>query len=212
MTKSILFGKDQQVLPILLELHCAVAHPRILDVTYNSGSMWKGLSYPLTTMDIDPSFGTDVVGDFTAMPFCDGSFDVIVFDPPHLPVAAASTHSSKMFEKRYGATATRERADHVGAFFAPFLAEAKRVLVPGGIVLAKIADIVHNHHYQWQHVLFINAVLAAEMTPCDCLIKADPNAGNLRSSKWKNGYHLRKAHCYWIVVRNSPSCEVRRAS
>ena len=84
------------------------------------------------------------------------------------------------------------------------------VLKIGGIVLAKIADIVHNHHYQWQQVDFINAVREVGMTPCDMMIKCDPCAGSLQSSKWNNVKHLRKAHCYWIVVRNSKRCEVKK--
>jgi hypothetical protein len=46
-------------------------------------------------------------------------------------------------------------------------------------VLAKIADLVHNHRYQWQQVDFINAVREVGMTPCDMMIKCDPCAGNL---------------------------------
>lgn len=87
-----------------------------------------------------------------------------------------------------------------------FFKEAKRILKENGIVLAKIADIVHNHKYQWQHVDFIIAAREIGLTPCDMIIKADPNAGNLSSSKWKNIKHVRKAHCYWIVCR-SGTCE-----
>jgi SAM-dependent methyltransferase len=204
--KSVLFGRDNEALALLLQLHGCPC-PRILDVTYNQGVMWRGLPQVPVTMDIDPVYKTDVVGDYMAIPFEDGSFDVIVFDPPHLPVAAASLHSSRMWERRYGITAEREKGDHVCGSFLPFLLEAKRVLVPGGIVLAKIADLVHNHRYQWQHVQFVLAAQEAGMTPCDLLVKVDPNAGNLRSSKWQHMHHLRKAHCYWIVVRNSLLCE-----
>jgi hypothetical protein len=207
MVKSLLLGKDYEALTILLPMHCRVSAPEILDVTYNKGTMWQGTDYKPTRMDIDSSFEVDIVGDFTEIPFPSACFDVLVFDPPHLPIAAATEHSSKMWEKRYGITAEREKADHVGAYFLPFLLEAKRVLRKDGIILAKIADLTHNHRYQWQHVTFINAVQEVGMTACDMLIKGDPNAGNLKSSKWKNTYHLRKAHCYWIVVRNSEKCE-----
>lgn len=43
--------------------------------------------------------------------------------------------------------------------------------------------------------------------PCDMLIKRDPSAGNMISGAWKNQMHLRRAHCYWIVLRNSNKCE-----
>jgi ubiquinone/menaquinone biosynthesis C-methylase UbiE len=162
-------------------------------------------------MDICGDFPQDVRADFRAMPFRDGSFDVIVFDPPHLPTNAASENSSRIWETRYGITGSDEmrEADNVSAMFAPFLVEAKRVLRPEGIVLAKIADLVHNHKYQWQQVDFVNAARAAGTTACDMMIKSDPKAGNLKSSKWKNVKHLRKNHSYWIVVRNSSRCEAR---
>jgi hypothetical protein len=209
---SVLEGTDAEALKLLLRLHCDVEQPRILDCTYNVGKMWKGLPFKPHRMDIDPSLDVDTVADFTAMPFDDGSFDVLVFDPPHLPVAAASEGSSKIWEQQYGITDSCEhrQGDNVSPLFPLFLREAKRVLREDGIILAKIADLTHNHRYQWQHVDFINAVFATGMTPCDALIKRDPKAGNLKSSKWQNVKHLRKAHCYWIVVRNSRRCECRK--
>lgn len=212
--ESIVHGKDWEVLNTLIRMHSPVPNPRILDSTHNRGSMWKGCAYyPCVRADISSEHRVDVLADFCHMPFADGSFDCIVFDPPHLPTNAATTNSSRIWESRYGITSedTMRAGDNVSPMFQPFLAEAKRVLVHGGIVLAKIADLTHNHRYQWQHVDFINDVRSSGMTPCDCIIKADPNAGNLKSSLWKNVKHVRKAHCYWIVVRNSSACENRAA-
>ena len=210
--KSILFGKDNEVIPILLEIHCNTQNPKILDCTYNTGKMWKDSPIKPHRMDIDSKYELDTVGSFTAMPFNGAEFDVIIFDPPHLPTHAASINSSKIWKNQYGITdsgAGRE-GDNVIGMFEPFLLEAKRVLKKDGIVLAKIADLVHNHRYQWQQVEFIKAVQKLEMTACDMMIKCDPNAGNLTSSKWENVKHLRKAHCYWIVVRNSNKCECKK--
>jgi len=208
---SLVLGRDCQVLPILLSVH-AVLQPDILDCTYNTGTMWKGVpvGYKLKTIDIDPQYKTDAVGDFRNMPFDDASFDVIVFDPPHLPVAAYSdSEVSQRWSRVYGNTADGEarQGDNVVPLFLPFLLESIRVLRPGGIVLAKITDMVHNHRYQWQHVDFINAVQEVGMTACDMIVKGDPAGGNLKSSKWKSVYHFRRNHCYWIVVRNSKRCE-----
>ena len=210
--KSILNGRDNEAIPILLEIHCNTLTPKILDCTHNKGTMWKGLTYDLTTMDIDPQFNTDYVADFRKMPFEDDSFDVIVFDPPHLPIASATEHASKIWETRYGLNDIKGNGrdgDNVSEMFYPFLMEAKRVLKQDGIILAKIADLTHNHRYQWQHVDLINTVRKVGLTPCDMLIKVDPSAGNLQSSKWKNIKHLRKSHCFWIVIRNSNKCECK---
>lgn len=208
--ESVLMGKDSEAIEILLSVH-APESPRILDVTHNAGKMWKGCSYrPAHTMDINPAYEVDTVGDFKAMPFEDASYSAIVFDPPHLPNAHATNGRKTGHADVYG-TRMQEAArsgDNISALFAPFLAEAKRVLEPQGIVLAKLRSTVHNHRAQWEHVEFVNAVRAASLTPCDELIIRHPAGGNLSSSKWKNVRHLRRVHSYWIVVRKG-QCEAR---
>jgi SAM-dependent methyltransferase len=207
---SLLQGNDTAALERLLDVHGGLA-PIILDVTHNQGTMWRGCRYqPAWKSDLEGGV-VDVWADFTNLPFADRSMDCIVFDPPHLPNHAATAGSSGMWRERYGIRAGEplRDGDNVSQLFAPFLVEAHRVLRAGGIILAKIADITHNHRYQWQHVDFVCAVRELGMTPCDCLIKADPRQGNLKSSRWRNVHHLRKAHSYWIVVRNSKKCERR---
>lgn len=214
---SVIHGKDSDVLRAIVPFY-AVPGPRILDCTFGYGVMWEGTGFRPVSMDINPERSVDRVGDFTAMPFDAGAFDVIVFDPPHLPAAAGTEASGTgdvaAFVDRYGLNARLQdrRADHVGAYFGPFLSEARRVLAAGGVVLAKIADLVHNHRYQWQHVAFVMAAQAAGMTPCDVIVKVDPNAGNLASGRWEKAHHARKAHCYWIVVRNGTACERREVA
>jgi len=202
---TVLDGNDSQVLSILLEIH-AVPNPVILDCTYGLGVMWQDCNYwPRYRFDIRQLHYVNTVADFCAIPLPDNVCDVIVFDPPHLPAHTTKFH----WVGRYGVTDDPARAgDNVISLFYPFLLEARRVLRPDGIVLAKIADIVHNHRYQWQQVAFVNACLRARLTPCDMLIKVR-NPGP-KSSKWKKQYHLHKAHCYWIVVRNSNRCERRK--
>ena len=159
-------------------------------------------------MDINPDLEaqglTNLTADFKAMPFDDESVDILIFDPPHIPTDGVTEGSSKLYYDKYGITEKRGEGrdgNKVSGLFAPFLSEAQRVLKPNGIILAEIADLVHCSVSQWQQVDFINAVFEAGLTPCDMLIKADPSAGNMMSGAWKNVFHLRKAHCYWIVVR-----------
>lgn len=205
---SVIVGKDWDALGLLLNFHVRVPDPLVIDVTYNQGRMWTGLEIQPVRMDLDPQWNVDVVGDFRAIPFPEGTFDVVVFDPPHLPNAGHSATTCTDWETRYGITPTGREGDNVSDYFQPFLLEAKRVLKPNGLVIAKIADLVHNHRYQWQHVDFIQAARGIPgLTPCDCLIKRDPLAGRLNSGRWEKAHHLRKAHSYWIVVRNSPRCE-----
>jgi SAM-dependent methyltransferase len=154
-------GTDQEALRALLAVH-ACPEPRILDVTHNRGRMWKGLPYTPRRSDRDPTLHeqgfTDTVADFRALPFDDGSFDVIVFDPPHIDHARGALPSDNWTE-RYGLKDEGYRAEGtmVVDLFKPFLLEARRVLAPNGMVLAKIADAVHSHRYQWQHIALHDA-------------------------------------------------------
>lgn len=207
---SVVLGRDKDVLPLLITTH-AVPQPRILDVTYNRGVMWKGTPYTPHRADISREFSpdADTISDCRDMPFPADSWDVIVFDPPHLPSAVASANSSGIERRQYGLDTSGDyrQGDNIDPLFRPFLREAKRVLTQDGIVLAKLADFVHNHKYQWSHVAFIQAAIAEGMTPCDVVIKADPTAGNLKSSKWQHVHHLRRGHAYWIVIRRDARCE-----
>lgn len=211
---SSLIGTDPQALQVLLRLH-APAAPAILDCTFNTGKMWRGIrdDWKPVTMDLDPAYGTDYVGDFRVLSeVVDRQFDVLIFDPPHLPTAAASTNSSGIWRDQYGLTDgddTGRDGDNVAGLFLPFFQQASKVLKPDGVALCKMIDMVHNHRYQWQHIDMVLACRAAGMTPCDMLVKIDPCGGNLKSSLWKNVHHLRRNHCFWLVARNSRHCERR---
>ena len=200
-------GRDPEVLAGLLDFY-ARPGATVLDVTANSRKMWAGVSWsgPVTYADIDPKTTPDVVADFRALPFAASSYDVIVFDPPHLPVAAASPMSSEQYTRDYGLNHA-PKADNVSGYFAPFLTEAKRVLREDGLIFAKVKDYVHNHRYQWSLVDFICAVRAVDgLTACDLRIKRDPCGGNLKSGRWEKSHHARNVHCWWVVVRKG-RCE-----
>lgn len=207
---SVIDGRDPQVLTTMLGFY-ATPGARILDATANRRKMWNGVTWggEFVFLDIDAEVKPDVVGDFRKMPFEASSFDVIVFDPPHLPVAAASIESSEQYKRDYG-LAHSEHADNISACFAPFLREAARVLRPDGLVFAKLKDFVHNHKYQWTLADWIVAVRAQEgLTACDLIVKRDPSGGALKSSLWEANHHVRNAHCWWAVVRKG-RCERRK--
>jgi hypothetical protein len=206
----VVFGRDKDVIPLLLKVH-AVDNPRVVDVTYNRGVMWKGTGISPHRSDVSREMSpeADTIADCRSLPFGDGSFDVIAFDPPHLPNASGSANSSGIEKKQYGLNGSNDYAagDNVNPLFTPFLTEARRVLSKDGIIIVKIADLVHNHKYQWQHVALINAATSLGMTVCDMIVKADPAAANLKSSKWERVFHFRRAHCYWLVIRPGVKCE-----
>ena len=71
----------------------------------------------------------DVVGDFRAMPFSDGTFRLVVFDPPHLLHAGESS----WLARKYGKLDRETWREDLSAGFR----ECFRVLEPGGILVFK---------------------------------------------------------------------------
>lgn len=192
---------DRELLPVLFDFYAPSAHV-VRDVTANTRKMWRGYepTFDLMFYDIDPNMNPDRVCAWDALPDDDDSVDVLVYDPPHIPQAAASERSMPQMVDSYGLR--RGMSDHVA-----FLMEAKRVLTTDGIIFAKIKDFIHNHRYTWAVFDFVSAVRVAGMTPCDHIIKRDPCGGNLKSGRWVKAHHARCCHCSWVIVRNSARCE-----
>ncbi len=202
---SVWFGDDTELLEKML---CFYPHQQpkdILDATINAGRFWRGSHRKVTGMDIDARFGPDIHADNCNMPCKDASFDVVVYDPPHIPNQGKDR--SKDFNDRFGLV-LKSLADNGYNFshtFRPFLREAFRVLRKNGVLFCKIADYVHGHRFQWAHVELVNAAVDVGFTPCDCIVKV--RKGPITDPKWKKAHHARRQHCYWIVLRKSKKCE-----
>jgi hypothetical protein len=205
--RSVIEGRDPDVLNALFGFYRRPANGLIIDVTCNARRTWQGLDATgVVFCDVDPAMRAEIICDYRRMPFAEDSASVIVFDPPHLPAAAGSAKSHEQYKRDYGLSRSA-RADNISEYFYAFLLEARRALVPDGLVFAKLTDFVHNHRYQWTLLDFVSYIGAVEgLTATDLIIKRDPCAGNLKSSKWVAAHHARRAHCWWVVVRKG-KCE-----
>lgn len=202
---SVWEGDDAALLERMLEFYPRETPRRILDATVNRGRFWRGSSYEVIGIDIEERFKPTIVADNSRMPFANEAFDVVVYDPPHIPNQGKDR--TKDFNTRFGLVvkSPRENGYSLSHLYPGFVAEAYRVLKPEGLLLCKIADYIHNHRYQWAHIDFINASAAAGFCPCDCIVKI--RKGPIMSPRWKNAYHARRHHCYWLVFRKSDRCE-----
>jgi SAM-dependent methyltransferase len=81
----------------------------------------------------DAVIAPDVVADFTAMPFPDESFYLVVFDPPHIKASRAGKRGR--FRKIYGVLPNDWRALLRAGF-----AECFRVLRPHGMLVFKWSE------------------------------------------------------------------------
>ena len=84
----------------------------ILDATAGGRMLWQDKSHPRAlyvdrrqeppgTIPIRPNWSVqpDVVASFTALPFADGSFKMVIFDPPHI---VRLTPSKGYMRTKYG--------------------------------------------------------------------------------------------------------------
>jgi SAM-dependent methyltransferase len=209
---SVWEGTDADLLERMLGFYPKKPARLILDATVNAGRFWEGghrswegVRRKIIGLDIDQGHRPTVVGDNQRMPFKDSCFDVVVYDPPHIPNQGKD--KSKDFNTRFGLVlkSPLEKGYNFNHLYPPFVQEACRVLKKEGILLCKIADYVHGHRYQWAHVELINAAAAVGFTACDCIIKI--RKGPITDPRWKKAHHARRHHCYWLVFRKSPKCE-----
>jgi len=202
---SIWHGSDVELLERMLDFYPRSTPRRILDATVNARRFWKGSTRPVIGLDLDPRHRPDVMADNRCLPFRDRCFDVVVYDPPHVPNQGKDR--SKDFTDRFGLGLKSPAASgyNFAHLYPPFAAEAYRVLRPEGVLLCKIADYVHGHRYQWAHIDLIAAATAVGFCACDCIVKA--RRAPIVSPRWKTAHHARRHHCYWLVFRKSRKCE-----
>ena len=103
---SVWNGDDAELLEQFLDFYPRKKPKRILDATVNGGRFWRGSKRPVIGLDIEANHKPDLVADNTVMPFQDGSFDVLVYDPPHIPNQGRD--HKKDFNKRFGLDALVE--------------------------------------------------------------------------------------------------------
>jgi hypothetical protein len=108
------------------------------DSTGGSGGFWDG-SEPVqvTALYVDPDRRDGAAGDFRHLDYADDSFDVALFDPPHL----ADSSSSAIMAEKFGTVPDDELEDVV----CDGCREAWRVARLG--VIVKVTDHVHGQRY-----------------------------------------------------------------
>ncbi|WP_373705880.1 class I SAM-dependent methyltransferase [Jeotgalibaca porci] len=114
---------------------------KVLDVCCGSRMFWFDKQNPITTfMDIREHYeeldsghvinvAPDIVGDFRNMPFDDNTYDLVVFDPPHLLRAGPNS----WLAKKYGKLNLDTWQEDISKGFK----ECFRVLKPNGTLVFK---------------------------------------------------------------------------
>lgn len=167
----------------------------ILDSTYGLGVFWRDslpLEWRLVGMDIDPTKPAAVLATNWVMPFRDGAFDVVVYDPPHIVHPWAEWDEGRRYSVAVG-------KGSIAYLFPAFLIEAQRVLAPGGILIAKLADQVHSGRSWFQMGEYVAMLPFADLTPCDIVVKV---RGRARPQPAGRGVrHAARRHSYYVIAR-----------
>jgi len=144
---SVWEGSDAELLEAMFKFYAVIPSEPILDSTYNAGRFWKGSKRRIVSMDIDPQYDPMIVGDNREMKGVKSShYGVVVYDPPHVGPQGRDK-SRKKFDVDFGATVEcgKDQNWNLSYLYPPFLAQAKRVLKPHGLLLVRITDMVNDH-------------------------------------------------------------------
>jgi hypothetical protein len=145
-------------------------------------------------MDIDPSVHPDVVGDNTAMPFADESWDIIIYDPPH-----TGEQGKSKFASVYGTGVAVSKGGGLTHTYPAFLSEARRVLPLGGLLFAKLADCTHRNKFQFATAEFYFTAKGHCFELWGYHILPRKNA--IIDPKWKKASHPRQNHSTWMAFK-----------
>ena len=127
-----------------------------LDVTYAHGGFWRDPLPPglrLTTSNLDPSSAAELHLEFTATGLPDDSFDLVVYDPPHVADGGRTSIMAQRFGTVKGIAALRETIE-AGA------REAWRIAAVG--ILVKVADHSHGGEFLIQSD-WVNAAISVPL-------------------------------------------------
>jgi hypothetical protein len=198
---------DPHILAELLALHAVGT--RMLDASWGHGRIWGSSlleRYRPTRLDIRADTDPDVVGDWNELAgqFPPASFDVVVWDPPHITDAGRGLVGAGGWADRYGTHSRGLRALNVCHLFAPFLEAARSVLEPRtGTLIVKLADQVHAGRLQWQPFELRNVASASGWLPCDYQVRVRSQPLDPR---WTVQHHVRRGATFWLALHTGSRC------
>ena len=177
----------------------------VADVTWGKGAFWRKYDLSRISMnasDIDQALDPDMIGvdfvaaDFTALPYDDESFHVVVLDPPYI-----HSPGQHMTDKRYNNAATTKGMYHddIMDLYRRGMAEAKRVLKPDGTIWVKCKDQVMSGKQQWSHIDLYRIGEGLNLYMRDLFVLIPTSRTSM--GRWKVQHHARKVHSYLLVFQ-----------
>ena len=167
-----------------------------LDLTGGDGGFWDGSELvEVTVLYVDPKRAGGEVADFRNVDYDDDSFDVAVFDPPHL---ADGGRDGVMTEK-FGTYSDADLPDVI----CEGVREAWRVARLG--IIVKVTDHVHGQRYVLESDWVREAV---GQPPYDEVYQVRPNA--MIDPKWEEQLSAYNNGSTYLIFRKDGPLHKRR--
>lgn len=167
---------------------------QVADITYGKGVFWRNVPE-----DKYKLFATDLMTgvDFKALPYADGEFDAVVFDPPYLNGGAGVKDS---LNKCYQNNENNMCHENVIALYLSGILESRRILKRGGILFIKCQPAVADHKQKLTHVQLMTILPMIGLTIEDEFILQQTSVPVMRHTQQQ---HARKNHSYLLVARRT---------
>ncbi|RIU06947.1 class I SAM-dependent methyltransferase [Mycobacteroides abscessus] len=204
------FGNNAALIDMLAKLYVPDGLV-VRDVTWGKGAFWKATDtrrFDLQGSDIADHIGGHdgiVRADFRALPDEDESADLVVLDPPYI-----HNPGKHVTDSRYNNAATTKGLSHadIRELYRAGMAEAVRVLRPGGQLWVKCKDEIESGKQQWSHIEIHSDAVELGYYARDLFVLVPPSKSP--QARWNTQKHARKVHSYlWVFDKPKRS---RRAA
>ncbi|WP_067974950.1 class I SAM-dependent methyltransferase [Mycolicibacter icosiumassiliensis] len=175
----------------------------VRDVTWGKGAFWKGLDtarIKLSGSDVAPHIGGHgdvMLADFRDLPDLDGSADIVVLDPPY--IHNPGKHQTDSRYNNANTTSGMYHAD-IRTMYREGMAEAMRVLRPGGLVFVKGKDEIESGRQCWSQTELLLDAQSMGLYGKDVFVLIPTSRTSMR--RWDTQKHARKVHSFlWVFEK-----------
>lgn len=189
------YSTQDEILRAIRDLHCPEGFD--CDMTFGNGGFWKEMEKPLLCYDISPQKEGVIEADSRMLPLKPASLRSAVYDPPFLTyIKRGREHGNGKvaMAARFGGYYTYEELTED---YRDTISEAYRVLVPGGHLIMKCQDIVHNHKLECTHYRSIMMAEIEGFRLKDLFVL--PAKHRMPGPQKGKQRHARIWHCYFLV-------------
>lgn len=180
---------------------------RILDITYGKGKSWEGFQksalseYHLVKLDIKKydNVELDVVADHKLLPFPDGTFDIVYYDPPYYFKERIRNYdiTNRLYDEDTEVFWTEKD------FFNSLSAlkdEVPRVLTSNGKMICKIMDGYVGPTFFPNHFA-VHKFFSKKMKALGCFV--------VPIQRKDNPFFIRANHIYYLVFQKVQKIHAR---